>query len=260
MSSFWGSKTAAAAAPAEPVAEIVKVPAVNVEETIKDLPADLVTTLNAKIEELYTLLSPNTAGLEQFVDKDGLVGKKRSLNNIVHMRAEYTFPFNIVDVLGVLTNSTESLSTDSMKKEQSKLKVISKHSWIEYFALKAIWPVSGRDMVEMNNWRLLEDGSVLLIQFATVSELKPELKDPIRAETIATGYLLTPKPTGTHVIFTVYSDPKGSLPNALLNQGAIAQANGLVESKKILDKKTGLKEVGTAATYEDLVASVSKNL
>jgi len=105
-------------------------------------------------------------------------------------------------------------------------------------------------MVEMNNWRLLEDGSVLLIQFATVSELKPELKDPIRAETIATGYLLTPKPTGTHVIFTVYSDPKGSLPNALLNQGAIAQANGLVESKKILDKKTGLKEVGTAATYE----------
>lgn len=139
MSSFWGSKPAAAV---EAQPELVKVPAVNVEETIKDLPADLVATLDAKIEELYTLLSPNTPGLEQFVDKDGLNGKKRPVTkdslSLVHMRAEYTFPFNIVDVLGVLTNSPEQLATDSMKKEQSKLKVISKHSWIEYFAIKGV--------------------------------------------------------------------------------------------------------------------------
>ena len=139
MSSFWGSKPAAAA---EPQPEIVKVPAMYVEETIKDLPADLVVTLDAKIEELYTLLSPNTPGLEQFVDKDGLNGKKRVVVkdslSLVHMRAEYTFPFNIVDVFGVITNSAEQLVTDSMKKEQSKLKVISKHSWIEYFAIKGV--------------------------------------------------------------------------------------------------------------------------
>lgn len=113
-----------------------------------------------------------------------------------------------------------------------------------------IWPISGRDFVELNNWRLLEDGSVLVVQFSTTSELKPELKDPIRGETIATGFLLTPKPTGTHVVLTIFSDPKGSLPSALVNQGAIAQASGLLESKKLLEKKTGLKEVGAAATYE----------
>ena len=91
---------------------------------------------------------------------------------------------------------------------------------------------------------------MLIVQFSTTSELKPELKDPIRAETIATGFLLTPKPTGTHIVFSVYSDPKGSLPSALLNQGAIAQASGLVEFKKILEKKTGLKDVGATVTYE----------
>jgi len=262
MSSFWGSSKLAAAA--EPQPEIVKVPAVNVEETIKDFPADLAATLDAKIEELYTLLSPNTPGLEQFLDKDGLTAKKRVVVkdalNLLHVRAEYTFPYNIVDVFGVLTNSADQLLTDSMKKEQSKLKVISKHSWIEYFAIKGIWPISGRDFVELNNWRLLEDGSVLVVQFSTTSELKPELKDPIRGETIATGFLLTPKPTGTHVVLTIFSDPKGSLPSALVNQGAIAQASGLLESKKLLEKKTGLKEVGAAATYEDLVAAISKNL
>ena len=140
MSSFWGSSKPAAAA--EPQPEIVKVPAVNVEETIKDFPADLVVTLDAKIEELYTLLSPNAPGLENFLDKDGLTAKKRVVVkdalNLVHVRAEYTFPFNIVDVFGVLTNSADQLLTDSMKKEQSKLKVISKHSWIEYFAIKGV--------------------------------------------------------------------------------------------------------------------------
>lgn len=140
MSSFWGSSKPAAAA--EPQPEIVKVPAVNVEETIKDFPADLAATLDAKIEELYTLLSPNTPGLEQFLDKDGLTAKKRVVVkdalNLVHVRAEYTFPYNIVDVFGVLTNSADQLLTDSMKKEQSKLKVISKHSWIEYFAIKGV--------------------------------------------------------------------------------------------------------------------------
>ena len=133
MSSFWGSK-----APVVELPEIVKVPAVHLEETVKDLPAELVATLDAKVDELYTLFSPNTEGLQQFIDKDGLVGKKRTVKDLVHMRAEYTLPFNIAEVFGVLTNSADQLSTDSMKKEQSKLKVISKHTWIEYFVIKAV--------------------------------------------------------------------------------------------------------------------------
>ena len=105
-------------------------------------------------------------------------------------------------------------------------------------------------MVDFTHWRIAEDGSVIIISYSVASELKPVLSDPVRANTMYSGYILTPKPEGTHVLLTVYSDPKGSLPVAIMNQGAMAQAGGLLEAKKLMAKKTDLKPLDAPATYD----------
>lgn len=138
MSSFWGSKPATAAEPAEVLPELVRTPIVNLEESVKDIPADILASLDGKINDLFGALSPNAQGYEQFMDKEGCVGKKRVVDGFPTVKAELTFPHNISDVLQCLTNSPDQLLCDSMKKEQSKLKVFSKNSWIEYFALKGV--------------------------------------------------------------------------------------------------------------------------
>lgn len=260
MSSFWGSKPAAAAAPAEVLPELPRTAIVNSEETVKDIPAEYVADLDAKIDILFAALSPNGQGFDQFLDKEGVVGKKRVVDGLPAVKAEAIFPQNIVDVFQTLTSSPDQIACDTMKKEQLKLKVFSKHSWIEYFAVKGIWPVSGRDFVDFTNWRLAEDGSVVIISYSVTSELKPDVKDSIRGNTVYTGYILTPKPEGTHVLLTILSDPKGSLPTAIQNQAAMAQAGGLLEAKKLIAKKTDLKPLDAPATYDDFVAAAAKNL
>ena len=140
MSSFWGSKPAAAAAPAEVLPELPRAAIVNLEESVKDIPADMLASLDGKINDLFLALSPNTQGYDQFMDTEGCVGKKRVVDGFPTVKAELTFPHNIADVLQCLTSSPDQLACDTMKKEQIKLKVFSKNSWIEYFALKGVCP------------------------------------------------------------------------------------------------------------------------
>ena len=138
MSSFWGSKPAAPAGPVEVLPELPRTPIVNLEETVKDIPAEYAANLDAKIDALFAALSPNVQGFDQFLDKEGVIGKKRVIDGFPSIKAEAVFPQNIVDVFQFLISSADQLSCDNMKKEQTKLKVFSKHSWIEYFAVKGV--------------------------------------------------------------------------------------------------------------------------
>lgn len=69
-----------------------------------------------------------------------------------------------------------------------------------------MWPVSGRDFVDLSHWRLLGDGTIVIISFSSkFDELKPPVSGLVRGETAYSGYILKPAKSsgGTEVHFLV---------------------------------------------------------
>jgi hypothetical protein len=69
-----------------------------------------------------------------------------------------------------------------------------------------MWPVSGRDFVDLSHWRLLADGTIVVISFSSkFDDLKPPQSGLVRGETATAGYILKPAKSsgGTEVHFLV---------------------------------------------------------
>jgi hypothetical protein len=68
--------------------------------------------------------------------------------------------------------------------------------------------ISPREIVNFYNWRLLDDGSILYLDFSSFfDDLKPENEEAVRGWDDLFGYLLRPTEDGTgtdvHMIFDV---------------------------------------------------------
>lgn len=73
------------------------------------------------------------------------------------------------------------------------------------FFLK-VWPVAGRDMCNVVQWRMLPAGSVVLLSFAERNhqfEWAPVAGGCVRAKLLLGGYVLKPCANGTHVQYVV---------------------------------------------------------
>lgn len=177
------------------------------EAVMKNIPSHLTDTLESKICEMFDAISPGAPGWEIFMDKDGVKGLKRpGAGDLSAIRADALMPYNILDVFQCVTSVECLMIMDPMRKQQDKLKILSNHSWIEYFRFKEVWPISARDFVDLSHWRLLADGTVVILSFSSkFDDLKPPVSGLVRGETSIAGYILKPAKSsgGTEVHFLV---------------------------------------------------------
>lgn len=109
------------------------------DATLKNIPAHLTEKLESKINAMFDAISPGAPGWEIFMDKDGVKGLKRpGQGDLSAIRADSLMPYNILDVFQCVTSVECLMIMDSMRKQQDKLKILSNHSWIEYFRFRDV--------------------------------------------------------------------------------------------------------------------------
>jgi len=89
---------------------------------------------------------------------------------------------------------------------------------ISYYAAKAPPTITNRDFLNMRSWRALTDAGEWIIM--NHSELHPDMppqKSFVRGESILTGYLVRRKEGGCILNYLTHSDPKGWIPNWVIN-------------------------------------------
>ena len=87
-----------------------------------------------------------------------------------------------------------------------------------YSRIASPWPVSDRDVV-LRSVRSDNPDGTIRIEFLSTSDVEvPVPRGTVRMVHLAGSYDLKPVEGGTHVIYTVDSDPGGSLPTWLIRQ------------------------------------------
>jgi len=96
-------------------------------------------------------------------------------------------------------------------------------SFMTYNRVGAPWPVSDRDVLMRSTRTDNADGSIR-IEFRSTDESgvvnAPTSTGAVRMERLVGSYQLIPSGTGTQVLYTVDSDPGGSLPAWLVKQAS----------------------------------------
>ncbi len=91
---------------------------------------------------------------------------------------------------------------------------------VGYNRVGSPWPVSDRDVVLRSMRSELEGGGIRIEFRSTTEENVPEARGVIRMPRLVGSYELHPVEAGTRVVYTVDSDPGGSLPNWLIRQAS----------------------------------------
>jgi len=89
-----------------------------------------------------------------------------------------------------------------------------------YNRIGSPWPVSDRDVVLRSRRSDLPDGGIRLEFENTTTPEVPPVDGVVRMRRLVGSYALRPEGTGTHVVYTLDSDPGGSRPGWLVRQAS----------------------------------------
>ena len=104
--------------------------------------------------------------------------------------------------------------------EEARVLPQSDGSTLTYNRIGSPWPVSDRDVVLRSTRTNLSDGRIR-IEFRSTEDANLEVPSGVvRMPRLSGSYDLTPVEGGTHVVYTVDSDPGGSLPAWLVRRAS----------------------------------------
>ncbi len=117
-----------------------------------------------------------------------------------------------------LMSDVESYPKWGYKVAESELILQKNESHQFYYSrLDFPWPLNDRDVTLENRMEQDRSGKITF-KSRSVSNLKPERKDVIRMDDVATDWVIYPPKDGwAYVEYYIHSNPKGSLPDWLLN-------------------------------------------
>lgn len=215
---------------------------VNLEKTLEGVDAEILPRIEKKILEIKEHLTSDPAGWEFLLESQGVRGIRKYVDErpIAVIRSEIVMPFHILDIFEFFNNTTNACSLDPAINTIEVFKRISPHNWISRVMLHGVstkylcnvcvmivntilfiawshilannkqqWPVlSPREFINFFHWRLMEDGSILYLDFSVrMDDAFPEVEDPVRGWDNVNGYLFRPtadgKGTDVHMIFDV---------------------------------------------------------
>ena len=139
-------------------------------------------------------------------------------SEIIKVKTRVVINAPIKKILNILDDVPHRKNWIPYLEESRILKTISVTEKLEYSLFAAPWPASDRDFVYRLSLAHRDKEKVIYDMKSELSDLMPEQEGLVRADLIESQYTLTvidENQTNVELIF--YADPKGWLPNWIIN-------------------------------------------
>jgi len=182
---------------------------------------------------MVRLCDPACPGWSPLYEKSNVKAMKQP-GSFVCVKGEGLVAFPIHDIFRIVLWTERMVELDLRMHENHRIKPLCISASFEYFRWKPVWPTAARDMCNMNHWRRLPDGRVVIVSFAATDPMCPEVTGCVRAECILGGYVFEQVPGGTLVRYLVQTDLKGSIPTSVASFVAEEQPLVIDVIRKVL--------------------------
>ena len=204
--------------------------------TESNIPLKYAPKVKKAIDLLVDWTSPGAEDWTPLFEKDGIKAYTRANKKVPCIFSEGLIEYPIHDVFRLLIANKRFTELDSQLYSNKRLKTFSINTTVEYLRWKQVWPVSARDMCNLFHWRLLEDGSIVAIQFSEKFDDVTSLSDGcVRCECILSGFVLKQVEGGTMVSHLSQIDLKGSLSTSVATFFAHNQTVLIGNIRTVLD-------------------------
>lgn len=143
-------------------------------------------------------------------------------------------------VLKLILELSRRQSFDPQLLATQRIHVFDDHTFVDHLTYKAVFPASARDFVNITHWRVLKDGSIVVL--ATYDEgneyFKTQEPQAVRAKALMAGFVLTPNEdyTGVKAVYITKADIKAGIPSGLQTKLFIKQAFVIDGIRKALEE------------------------
>ena len=128
---------------------------------------------------------------KKFTANELFSGYSRTIDSVNCVRASVIFSYSILDIFRVLCLHRNRV--EESLEHHDILGVTSATTTLEYTKYKAVWPTSSRDFLTVTHWRILENGSFVILSYSKENDsLCPAVNECVRGDMKIGGYLIEP--------------------------------------------------------------------
>ena len=158
---------------------------------------------------------------EKIKEENGVVVYSREIDgsDIIKVKTQVVIDANMEKIRSILDDVSNRGKWVPFLEESRVLKKYSATEKLEYSLFAAPWPASDRDFVYHQRLLYKDDKKIVFVMNVEEHELMPVQDGIVRADMIESQYTLislTNNKTKVELIF--YADPKGWLPDWLINK------------------------------------------
>ena len=177
---------------------------------------DLNVRLDACTDQFLRLIGSHPTW-EELEEDDGVTKFKNLTDGgIQAICSKADICYSISTVSEFLLDDRKRKLWDELLLDSYPIKIINKKFKITYALYELPWPFSNRDFVVGTKVKEVNDG--LIIVSKSVDGIVPENDGIVRAEMTVSGfYLKEIRSNLTHLTYLMCADPKGLIPNFLIN-------------------------------------------
>eukprot|EP01119_Soliformovum_irregulare_P022692 TRINITY_DN7819_c0_g1_i6.p1 TRINITY_DN7819_c0_g1~~TRINITY_DN7819_c0_g1_i6.p1 ORF type:complete len:696 (-),score=120.46 TRINITY_DN7819_c0_g1_i6:1265-3352(-) len=169
--------------------------------------------------------------------QDGVTVSKKDLGYSINCCKGHGFvAAPISALLALFKDLPRRTEWDALFKEGTIVHQFNEDCVINRQAFKAVFPTTARDFCTYTMSVDLGD-RVAIVSTSVECPECPEVKGYVRGEILVGGFLLTPQPQGTHLIFLTQVDLKGNLPTSVVNVATQKQPLCIDGIRQVLQKQ-----------------------
>ncbi|KAF1328737.1 Dihydrolipoyllysine-residue acetyltransferase component of pyruvate dehydrogenase complex, partial [Globisporangium splendens] len=218
------------------------------EYGVSSVPAEYEELIDKALARMHEELREDDTDSWQFhSEKHGIKSFIRVDGSLTSSKGVGFLPFPPRTIFDVAIDASSRKSVDPQLAFGGSLARLDAHTHIDYFEYKPVFVVAGRDFCNLAHWRVLPNGTIVIVAQSIEDLALCPLKEPkvVRGDIHIACWQIVPNAdySGAHVTFMVKTDLKGSIPTRITRKVAAEQPFILLRIAELLKKKTSFTDV-----------------
>lgn len=191
-----------------------------------------------KVQELLNLETA-TEGWEDLGVKDDVHSyRKQTETGLFYIKGVGDMNFPGETIFTLVRDHSRKKQWDQMFMDGRNVHEFNDHIRLVYELYSAPWPVTNRDFLYINYVQRLPDAIVSSV-FSVEHPSVPPVKNAVRAHTEIGGFVIRDLGQGrTRVTYTLFMDPRGSIPQMVVNSTQKKQTQNVSKIRAYLTKSS----------------------